>query len=125
VNTTELLTALVLASGLGFWAYRDAKSLQGRGIQVRWMPPAGWGWAVMLFALLFGPLYLLQRFLALGRGPVEPEVEPPPFEEIAPPEEPIRRRRFCGRCGEELQADASACPQCGHPVSNRDGDGSP
>jgi len=44
----ELVVILIIAAGLGFWAYTDAKRLDQRGIRVLNWPPAPWGWLVFL-----------------------------------------------------------------------------
>jgi hypothetical protein len=104
----ELLVALVIAGGLGFWTYSDARGLDQRGIRVLKWSPAAWGWLVFLFALLFGILYLVNRPKAIARG-----AAPPPA--VAEPE-PDVPRRFCPKCGTQIVPYAAYCHGCGREV---------
>ena len=104
----ELAVAIVIAGGLGYWTYSDAKGLDQRGIRVLKWSPAAWGWLVFLFALLFGILYLVNRPRAIAAGamPQQPATEP----------EPEVPRRFCPKCGTQIVPYAAYCHGCGREV---------
>jgi zinc-ribbon domain len=105
----ELVVAIVIAGGLGFWTYSDARGLDLRGIRVLKWSPAAWGWLVFLFALLFGILYLVNRPRAIAAGaPAQPAIEPEP--------EPDVPRRFCPKCGTQIVPYAAYCHGCGREV---------
>jgi hypothetical protein len=127
--SSQLIGALI-AVGLGFWAYSDAKALQRRGIRVGSFSPAAWGFGVALVAVLFGVLYLRQRSRAVRAAPSAPPggrdqtpiappppPAPPPSGDRPPPPDGRERDRFCGGCGHELPPYvASFCPKCGKPL---------
>jgi hypothetical protein len=102
----ELVVAIVIAGGLGFWTYSDAKGLDQRGIRVLKWSPAAWGWLVFLFALLFGILYLVNRGRAIAAGAPPPATEP----------EPDVPRRFCPKCGTQIVPYAAYCHGCGREM---------
>src|SRR5262245_15601321 len=109
----SLLFVVLIAAGLGFWVYSDARNLDRRGIRVREWPPAPWGWLVFLCSLVFGILYLVNRPKAIagaGAPPPRPDYEPEPEPE---PELP---RRFCPSCGTQIVRYASYCHGCGREV---------
>ncbi len=133
---------LLVAAGLGIWAYRDAKTLRSRGITVGSMPPAAWGWLVFLIAIIFGILYLVQRrkaIAAASRAPVDPPVSAP----LPPPPPPTTVRSSvrapldadaiaravdpppastvsCATCGTPAAAGARFCSSCGAPIGDVD-----
>ena len=103
----ELVVAIAIAGGLGFWTYSDAKGLDQRGIRVLRWSPAAWGWLVFLFALLFGILYLVNRARAIAAGvPPQPAAEP----------EPDVPRRFCPKCGTQIVPYAADRHGCGREM---------
>jgi hypothetical protein len=106
----ELAVAIVIAGGLGYWTYSDAKGLDQRGIRVLNWSPAAWGWLVFLFALLFGILYLVNRARAIARAAGAPAPQPA----IEP--EPEVPRRFCPKCGTQIVPYAAYCHGCGREV---------
>ena len=105
----ELAVAVVIAGGLGYWTYSDARGLDQRGIRVLNWSPAAWGWLVFLFALLFGILYLVNRPKAIAQG----AQTRPPTEAEPEPEVP---RRFCPKCGTQIVPYAAYCHGCGREV---------
>ena len=105
----ELAIAIVIAGGLGFWTYSDAKGLDQRGIRVLKWSPMAWGWLVFLFALLFGILYLVNRPRAIAQSAApRPSFEPEPEPEVP--------RRFCPKCGTQIVPYAAYCHGCGREV---------
>jgi hypothetical protein len=105
----ELVVAIVIAGGLGFWTYSDAKGLDQRGIRVLNWSSVAWGWLVFLFALLFGILYLVNRARAISAGAsARPETEPETEPEVP--------RRFCPKCGTQIVPYAAYCHGCGREV---------
>jgi hypothetical protein len=57
---------LVIAAGIGFWVYSDAKRLDGNGIHVPPFSPGIWGLLVFLVAIVFGIWYLVARPKAIA-----------------------------------------------------------
>ena len=127
--SSELIGALI-ALGLGFWAYTDAKALERRGIRVGSFSPLFWGVSVALIAVLFGVLYLRQRSRAIRADASAGGIGPPPSPP-SPPGPPVpptaaapaapaphgERDRFCRSCGHELPAYTSSfCPKCGRAL---------
>jgi hypothetical protein len=124
--TSQLLGALI-AVGLGYWAYSDAKKLQQRGIRVGSFSPPVWGFGVALVAVLFGVLYLRQRSRAVhaaisaplpsgDHGANRPPPVPPPVPTTDGRPQPsgTEREPFCRGCGHEIpQYSVSFCPKCG------------
>jgi zinc-ribbon domain len=113
------LFGLLSVVGLGFWAYSDAKALEQRGIKVGSFSPSGWGLGIVLLAIVFGTLYVIQRGRALHGDQLLP-----PFATDTDPSASLhadserekgsyRQNRFCGNCGHELRASSAFCPQCG------------
>ena len=107
----DLVVAIIIAGGLGFWTYSDAKRLDRRGIRVMKWSPVAWGWLVFLFALLFGILYLINKRKAIAAGPTVRETIDVELE--AEPEIP---RRFCPKCGTQIVRYAAYCHACGREV---------
>ena len=106
----DVFVGLVIAGGLGYWTYRDARTLDERGIRVLNWSPKAWGWLVFLVALVFGILYLIcrSRAVATGAGP-RPAPERDPVPDAAP-------RRFCPKCGTEIVPYAAYCHGCGREL---------
>ena len=119
---SELLGALV-AVGLGYWAYSDARRLQGRGVKVGRFSPLVWGFCVGLVVILFGVLYLRQRSRALSAANAWWRRDDParradrsssPTGDGGRDPESTGRDRVCSGCGHELsEYVASFCPKCG------------
>jgi zinc-ribbon domain len=107
----EIAVGLVIAAGLGFWAYTDAKQLGQRGVRVMNLSPAAWGWLVFLIAIVFGILYLVNRPKAIAAARDRSLALP-----AAAADEPAAPRRFCPTCGTEIVQHASYCHGCGRPV---------
>jgi len=111
--SSQLVGAL-LAVGLGFWAYSDARSLQQRGVKVGRFSPRAWGFGVALVAIFFGVLYLRQRSRAV-RAAASPSLSA--TDDRGPYGDSQPRGRFCHSCGHELPAYvASFCPKCGSQI---------
>ena len=107
----ELVVILIIAAGLGFWAYTDAKRLDQRGIRVLNWPPAPWGWLVFLSGMVFGVVYLINRRKAIvGGTALRAQVD------AAPDAEPDLPRRFCPKCGTQIVRYAAYCHACGREV---------
>jgi hypothetical protein len=127
----------LIAIGLGFWAWSDAKTLQRRSIRVGAFSPVAWGWLVALLAIVFGIMYLIQRPKAIAdaeartlrewqnaprdivdlpttRSSQTDSAMPPP----PPPGAPATDTRYCTACGTKMRADASYCPGCGRDVTH-------
>jgi zinc-ribbon domain len=120
------LVGAIIAVGLGFWAYSDAKRLRRRGIKVGNFSPVVWGFGVALFAIVFGVLYLRQRGRAM-RAATEPSLAtddnrwvhrpPSPTAEGVQEGEAGGRERSCASCGHKVPPYvASFCPKCGRPL---------
>jgi hypothetical protein len=101
------IVGLLIAAGLGFWAYSDAKNLDRRAIRVGSFSPAAWGWLVALVAIVFGILYLVQRPKAIAAAPLQcaaPSTSTP---------DAVLAARYCTSCGTHMRSDATYCPGCG------------
>jgi len=106
----NLFVGLVIAGGLGYWTYRDAKALDDRGVRVLNWSPKAWGWLVFLVAIVFGILYLVNRPKAVAAGAAGAV---PPREREPEPDAP---RRFCPKCGTEIVPYAAYCHGCGREL---------
>jgi hypothetical protein len=129
--SSQVIGALI-ALGLGFWAYRDATSLEERGIKIGRLSPVAWGFGVALVAIVFGLLYLRLRSRAVRAATAPPPPTPPPPSDapwphgapvppppggVLPQGAPRERDRFCRSCGHELPPYvASFCPKCGRQL---------
>jgi hypothetical protein len=113
----SLFLGFLMACALGFWAYLDAKRFETAGVRVGPFSAVAWGWAVMLFALIFGIWYLVARpraVAALRTGAVTAPIVRETAPTVPPPY--TGTRRFCAKCGSDLPPEARFCPQCAHPV---------
>ena len=63
---------ILIAAGLGYFAYADAKRFVARGTPVRPFSPAGWGICVALVAIVFGIWYIIARRKVLSALPPDP-----------------------------------------------------
>jgi hypothetical protein len=123
--SSEFVGALI-AAGLGFWAYTDAKRLRQRGVKVGKFSPLAWGFGVALLAIVFGILYLRQRGRAM-RAATAPSLAtddngratrpPSPTADGVQEGEAGGRDRSCASCGHKLPVYvASFCPKCGRQL---------
>jgi hypothetical protein len=57
----SVLVGIILAAGLAYVIYNDARKLAGQGVRVAGMSPVAWFWLSFLILIVGGPLYLIKR----------------------------------------------------------------
>ena len=65
MRAVSIPIALILAAGLAYIIFNDARQLATRGVRVAGMAPVAWFWLAFLILIVGGPLYLIKRPAAI------------------------------------------------------------
>jgi hypothetical protein len=87
-----MLIPLMVAAAVGIVVYRDALTLERRGIRLGNAAAALWGVGTFAFTGIIGVMYLVIRFRAL------------------------RATRSCPSCAGFARPSDQSCPSCGRPL---------